>query len=91
MKVSESCPTLCDPIDCPWNSPGQNTGVGNESLRQGIFPAQESNRGLCGLVKVRAILQTSFLGRGGAWGLQTFCILSWQKGQESFLAGLGFF
>ena len=30
----------------PWNSPGQNTGVGSLSLLQGIFPTQEeSNRG----------------------------------------------
>ena len=30
----------------PWNSPGQNTGVGNLSLLQGIFPTQGSNQGL---------------------------------------------
>ena len=30
---------------CPWNSPGQNTGVGSLSLLQGIFPAQGSNPG----------------------------------------------
>ena len=30
----------------PWNSPGQNTGVGSLSLLQGIFPTQKSNRGL---------------------------------------------
>ena len=30
----------------PWNSPGQNTGVGNLSLLQGIFPTQRSNPGL---------------------------------------------
>ena len=30
----------------PWNSPGQNTGVGNHSLLQGIFPTQELNQGL---------------------------------------------
>ena len=30
----------------PWNSPGQNTGVGSLSLLQGIFPIQESNPGL---------------------------------------------
>ena len=30
----------------PWNSPGQNTGVDTLSLLQGIFPTQESNRGL---------------------------------------------
>ena len=29
----------------PWNSPGQNTGVGSLSLLQGIFLTQESNQG----------------------------------------------
>ena len=30
----------------PWNSPGQNTGVGSLSLHQRIFPTQGSNPGL---------------------------------------------
>ena len=30
----------------PWNSPGQNTGVGHLSLLQGIFPTQTLNPGL---------------------------------------------
>ena len=30
----------------PWNSPGQNTGVGSLSLLQGIFPTQRLNPGL---------------------------------------------
>ena len=30
----------------PWNSPGQNAGVGSCSLLQGIFPTQGSNPGL---------------------------------------------
>ena len=49
VKVVQSCPTLCDPMDClysPWDSPGQNTGVGSLSLFQAIFPTQESNPGL---------------------------------------------
>ena len=34
-------------IKCsPWNSPGQNTGVGSLSLLQGIFPTQGLNAGL---------------------------------------------
>ena len=33
-------------LDSPWNSPGQNTGVGSQSLLQGIFPTQGSNPGL---------------------------------------------
>ena len=31
---------------CPWNSPGQNTGVSSLSLLQGIFPTQGLNPGL---------------------------------------------
>ena len=30
----------------PWDSPGQNTGMGSLSLLQGIFPTQGSNPGL---------------------------------------------
>ena len=30
----------------PWNSPGQNTGIGSHSLLQGILPTQRSNQGL---------------------------------------------
>ena len=49
MKVkvaqAQSCLTHCDPHG-PWNSPGQNTGVGSLSLLQGIFPTQELNPGL---------------------------------------------
>ena len=47
-EVTQSCPTLCDPMDLysPWNSPGQYTGVGSLSLLQGIFPTQVLNLGL---------------------------------------------
>ena len=43
VKVTQSCLTLCNPMDCPWNSPGQKSGVGNLSLLQGIFPTQGLN------------------------------------------------
>ena len=46
MKVAQSSLTLYDPMDytySPWNSSGQNTGVGSLSLLQGIFPTQGSN------------------------------------------------
>ena len=33
-------------MDCTWNSPGQNNGVGYHSLLQGIFPNQGMNPGL---------------------------------------------
>ena len=45
LKVTQLCPTLCDPMD-PWDSLGQNTGVRSLSLLQWIFPTQESNQGL---------------------------------------------
>ena len=33
-------------LSCPWNSPGQNTGVGSLSFLQRIFPTQGLNPGL---------------------------------------------
>ena len=51
--VTQSCLTLCDPMDCSppdfsvhEDSPGRNTGVGCHGLLQGIFPIQGSNPGL---------------------------------------------
>ena len=40
VKVAQSCPAFLGPCGLynPWNSPGQNTGVGSLSLFQGIFP-----------------------------------------------------
>ena len=29
VKVAQSCPTLSGLMDSPWNSPGQNIGVGS--------------------------------------------------------------
>ena len=46
VKVAQSCLSLWDLLDCPWNFLGQNTGVGNLSFLQGIFPTQGSNSGL---------------------------------------------
>ena len=45
--VTQSCLTLCDPMDCSFlgssihrDSPGKNTGVGCHAYLQGIFPTQ---------------------------------------------------
>ena len=46
LKVVQLCPTLCNPMKSPWNSLGQNTGVGSLFLLQGIFPTQGWNPGL---------------------------------------------
>ena len=51
----------------PWNSPGQNTGMGSLSLLQQIFPTQESNRGL---LHCRQILyQLSYQGNPEEYNL----------------------
>ena len=51
--VSQSCLTLCDPMDCSppgssihGDSPDKNTGVGCHGLLQGTFPTQRLNPGL---------------------------------------------
>ena len=51
MSKSESCSVVSDSLwphglYSPWNSPGQNIGVGNLSRLQGIFPTQGLNLGL---------------------------------------------
>ena len=52
-SVAQSCPALCDPMDCSLAgssvhqiSPGKSSGVGYRSLLQGISPTQGLNQGL---------------------------------------------
>ena len=50
VYLNESCSVVSDSLWphglSPWNSPGQNTGVGSLSLLQGIFTTQGSSPGL---------------------------------------------
>ena len=47
VKVAQSCLTLRPRgLYSPWNSSGQNTGVGSGSLLQENFPTQGSNPGI---------------------------------------------
>ena len=51
MNGSESCSVMSDPLlphglYSPWNSLGQNAGLGSLSFLQGIFPTQRSKPGL---------------------------------------------
>ena len=47
-EVAQSCPTLCDPMDCslpgspPWDSLGKNTGVGCHFFLQCVKVKSES-------------------------------------------------
>ena len=51
VNWSETCSIMFNSLQTrglysPWNSQGQNTGVGSHSLLQKIFPSQGSNPGL---------------------------------------------
>jgi len=47
MKVAQLCLSLCNTMEhSPWNSPGQNTGMGSLSLLQGIFPIPWRREGI---------------------------------------------
>ena len=64
VKVTQSFPTLrTHGLHSPWNSPGQNTGVGNLNLLQGILPTQGSDPGL--LHCRRILYQLSHKGSRG--------------------------
>ena len=63
--VTQSCPTLCDPVNCSptgssvhGDSPGKNSGVGSRSLLQRIFLTQGSSPSL---------LQEGFLPSEPPW------------------------
>ena len=65
-KSLQSCPILCDPMDCSLpgssvhvDSPGKNTGVGCYALPQCIFPTQGLNRSL--------LLAGEFFTTSGTW------------------------
>ena len=58
-KSLQLCLTLgnpmgCNPLLCPWDSLGKNTGVGFHALLQGIFPTQGPNQHLLHLLHWQA-------------------------------------
>ena len=68
--ITQSCLTLCNPMDCSppsssvhADSPGKNTGVGCHALLQGIFLTQGLNPGLlyCRQIVYHLSHQGSFL------------------------------
>ena len=61
--AAQSCPTLCNCLDCslarllcPCNSLGKDTGLGCHFILQGIFPTWESNSHLLCFLHCRQIL-----------------------------------
>ena len=79
-KSLQSRPTLCNPMDCsppellcPWNSPGQNTGVDCHFIIKGIFLTQRlKNMGpLCLLHRQVGSLQLAPPGKPSDSTLQS--------------------
>ena len=73
----ESCSVVSNSLQphvlySPWNSPGQNTGVGSHSLLQGIVPTQGSNPGL--LHCRRILYQLSHQGNPDGLKLSKFLV-----------------
>ena len=85
---SLSCVRLCSPKDCSLpgssvhgDSPAKNAGVGSHARLLGIFPTQESNRGL---LHCRRILhQLSYQGSPHSTVHNIFFILSSADGHLS--------
>ena len=78
--VSGSCSVVSDSLwphglYSPWNSPGQNTGVGSLSLLQGIFLTQGSNPGIlhCRWILLPAEPQ----GKPKNIGVDSLSLLQW--------------
>ena len=77
VSESESRSVVSDSLQphglySPWNSPGQNTGVGSFSLFQGIFPTQGSNPGLSHCRRILYQLSHKGSPRILEWGAYSF-------------------
>ena len=80
MLVTQSCLTLCDPMDCSrlgscvhWDSPGKNTDLGCHFILQGNFPTPGSN---LDLPHCRQILYHLSYKKIMVWNI---CQFSWYK------------
>ena len=76
MQTSESRSVMSNSLQphglySPWNSPGQNIGVGSLFLLQGIFPTQGLNPGLphCRRILYQLNYQGSPNNQNSNWGL----------------------
>ena len=87
VKWSESSSAMSDSLwphglYTPWNSLGQNTGMGSLSLLQGIFPTQGSNPGVPYCRRVLYQLSHKGSPRILEWVAYPFCSTAFQKHQS---------
>ena len=74
VKVTQLCPTLCDPMEYSlWNSPGQNTGVSSKprspALQADSLPAEPQGKPENTAVGNLSLLQRIFLTQESNQGL----------------------
>ena len=74
----------------PWNSPGQNTGVGSHSLLQGILPTHGWNSGLLHRMQILYQLSHQWSPRIREWVAHPFfswCSQPRNRTEFSYIAG----
>ena len=90
---SQSCSVVSDSLQAhglynPWNSPGQNTGVGSLSLLQGIFSIQGLNPGLPNCRRILYQVSHKESPRISEWVAYPFSSRSSDPGIDSLSAEL---
>ena len=94
---SESYSAMSDSLQphglySPWNSPGQNTGVGNHTLLQRIFPTQGSSPGLLHCRQILCQLSHQGSPRRLEWVAYPFSSgSSWPRNQTGVSCIAGFY
>ena len=95
MKVTQSCLTLCDPMDCPWNSQvfARILEWVAFPFSRGIFPTQGSNPGLLHCRWIFYQLSHKGSPRILEWGAYRFSSRSSQPGNRTGVSCIaaGFF
>ena len=95
--VTQSCPALCDPMDCSppgssvhRDSPGKNTGVCCHALLQGIFQSRDQTQVFCiagGFFTVWATRE----GGGNGWlpiGSPLVQVAGWTRGMRTVIGAV---
>ena len=90
-RVKAKVTQLCTLFGTPWNPPGQNTGVGNLPLLQGIFPTQGSNPGLLHCRQILYQLSSESSELQSAWKVGRVQIAKLRCTSESCLLVSTFF
>ena len=83
VLVPQLC-LICNLMICPWNSPGENTGVSCHSLLQGIFPTRDWTQVSWFRISCRQILyhlshQGSAVVVARIWAKLTFSFVTTEK------------